>query len=60
MPILKSPQYTEFFSKENLLFIIWLINNHMQPYFHSKYYNSLTGEKRVLLNKLHEADKAAH
>lgn len=60
MPILKSPQYTEFFSKEGLLLIIWLINNHMQPYFHSKYYNSLTGEKRVLLNKLHEADKAAH
>jgi predicted kinase len=38
----------------------WLVCNHMQPYFQSKYYKGLTGEYKDLLDKLHEADVASH
>ena len=40
--------------------VSWLVCNHMQPYFQSNYYKKLTGKYKDLLDKLHEADLAAH
>lgn len=43
------------------LLLSWLISNHMQPFFNSKYYQGLTGSSiRELLDDLHEADLNAH
>lgn len=38
----------------------WLVCNHMQPYFNSSYYKNLEERLKDLLDKLHEADVAAH
>lgn len=38
----------------------WLVCNHMEPYFNSKYYKSLTGMYKEWIDQLHEADEAAH
>lgn len=40
--------------------IAWLISNHMEPYFNSKYYNRLPEFLKKQLDLLHEADVAAH
>ena len=40
--------------------IAWLVSNHMEPYFNSKYYKQLPSFLRDQLDVLHEADKAAH
>lgn len=50
----------EFDTNTNLLLIVWLINNHMQPYFNSSYYKGLNKDLKQKVDILHEADKAAH
>lgn len=40
--------------------IAWLVSNHMEPYFNSKYYKQLPSFLCGQLDILHEADKAAH
>lgn len=41
------------------LFVLWLISNHMEPFFNSKYYNHLSPWMKKELDDLHEADLAA-
>ena len=41
-------------------FIAWLVCNHMEPFFNSKYYQKLPTYLKDMVDKLHEADKAAH
>ena len=38
----------------------WLISTHMEPFFNSKYYNKLPSYLKSAVDKLHEADLAAH
>lgn len=40
--------------------VLWLISNHMEPYFNSKYYKSLSPWLKQLLDDLHECDEFAH
>ena len=40
-------------------FVLWLISNHMEPFFNSKYYNNLSPWMKKELDNLHEADLAA-
>ena len=47
-------------SRQRAVECSWLVCNHMQPYFKSKYYNNLAPEYKDLIDKLHEADLAAH
>lgn len=46
--------------KQRAIAVSWMVCNHMQPYFQSKYYKQLKPEYKDLLDKLHEADMAAH
>ena len=46
--------------KSRALYVSWLVCNHMQPYFQSNYYKTLSGRYKDLLDKLHEADEHAH
>ena len=41
-------------------YIAWLISTHMEPFFNSKYYNKLPAYLKIAVDKLHEADLAAH
>lgn len=47
-------------SKQKAILCSWLVCNHMEPYFNSKYYNSLTGMYKEWIDQLHEADVEAH
>lgn len=47
-------------SKQKAIITSWLVCNHMQPFFKSKYYNNLTGSYKDYLDMLHEADIFAH
>lgn len=40
--------------------VSWLVSNHMEPFFDSKYYRNLQPELKKLIDELHEADVAAH
>ena len=40
--------------------IAWLVNNHMEPFFNSKFYRSLNEFQKNLLDEVHEADVYAH
>ena len=40
--------------------VSWLVSNHMEPFFNSKYYRTLQPELKKLIDELHEADVAAH
>jgi predicted kinase len=40
--------------------LAWLISTHMAPFVNQKYYNSLPPCYKTWIDKLHEADKAAH
>ena len=40
--------------------ISWLINNHMEPYFNSEYYQKMNPDDKYWIDLLHEADLAAH
>lgn len=40
--------------------VAWLIGNHMEPFFDSKYYKNLPPYLKEKIDKLHEADLAAH
>lgn len=42
------------------LYIIWLINMHMEPFFNSKYYNKLPPFLKKDIDDLHEADLNSH
>lgn len=42
------------------IYSIWLINNHMEPYFNSKYYLNLPKYLKEDIDLIHEADLAAH
>ena len=44
---------------ETLLFS-WLITNHMEPFFNSSYYQKLDPKWKSMIDRLHEADLAAH
>lgn len=44
----------------DICYISWLINNHMEPFFNSKYFNSLSADERYWINQIHIADLAAH
>lgn len=46
--------------KQKAIVCSWLVCNHMEPYFNSKYYRSLTGMYKEWIDQLHEADAAAH
>lgn len=41
-------------------FVAWMVCNHMEPFFDSKYYNNLPPYLKEKIDKLHEADLAAH
>lgn len=41
-------------------YVAWLIGNHMEPFFHSKYYKSLPIYLKNDIDMLHEADVNAH
>lgn len=47
-------------TKKDAIMCSWIVCNHMQPYFDSKYYKNLSPEYKKLLDMIHEADKAAH
>lgn len=40
--------------------LAWLIGNHMEPFFNTKYYQKLPSFLKNLIDLLHEADLAAH
>lgn len=42
------------------ILVSWLISNHMEPFFDSKYYRTLQPELKTIIDELHEADIAAH
>lgn len=48
------------FLTEHFFMIVWLVNNHMEPFFNSKFYRSLNGFAKKLLDEVHEADVYAH
>ena len=48
------------FSTEESFTMTWLINNHMEPFFNSKFYRSLNEGERGFLEEVHEADLYAH
>ena len=41
-------------------YIAWLVSEHMEPFFNSKYYNNLPTFLKADIDLLHEADLAAH
>ena len=41
--------------REKML-VVWLVNNHMEPFFNSKYYKGLNDGHRELLDALHSCD----
>ncbi len=41
-------------------FVIWLIGAHMDPFLDTKYYRNLDSWMKSAIDKLHEADVAAH
>lgn len=45
------------FRAETILFVAWLVNSHMEPFFCSKYYKSLTGKQKEALDLLHDCDR---
>lgn len=45
---------------EESCFISWLITNHMEPFFNSKYYQKLEPRLKHCIDILHEADVRAH
>ena len=40
--------------------VSWLISNHMQPFFNSKYYQTLSEDLKNYIDLLHYADRNAH
>lgn len=38
------------------MLVVWLVNNHMEPFFNSKYYRSLNEGHKELLDALHSCD----
>lgn len=44
------------FRTETILFVTWLVNAHMEPFFDSKYYKSITGKQKEALDLLHQCD----
>lgn len=44
----------------NACFISWLISNHMEPFFNSKYYQGLDPALKAYIIALHKADTQAH
>ena len=38
----------------------WLINNHMEPFFNSKYYKDLPQKLKEYIDAIHDADRSAH
>ena len=43
-----------------LMFIPWLVSNHMQPFFDSHYYRGLPESLKKYIDELHECDLNAH
>lgn len=48
------------FLTEHFFMIVWLVNNHLEPFFNSKFYRSLGEVEKNLLDEVHEADVYAH
>lgn len=46
--------------QEDPVLVAWLINNHMQPYFNSKYYKEMPEILKQYIDLIHEADLASH
>lgn len=46
--------------QEDTCFISWLVANHMEPFFESKYYKTLNSQLKGYIDALHAADLAAH
>jgi predicted kinase len=46
--------------QEEACFISWLITNHMEPFFNTKYYQKLDQVLKRCIDLLHEADVQAH
>lgn len=42
------------------IMVSWLVTNHMEPFFDSKYYRNLQPKLKRMIDELHEADLAAH
>lgn len=38
------------------MLVVWLVNNHMDPFFNTKYYRSINQGHRELLDMLHDCD----
>ena len=45
---------------DDICFISYLITNHMEPFFNSKYYRTLDSDLKWYIDILHTADLAAH
>lgn len=45
---------------DDICFISWLICNHMEPFFNSRYYQDLCQHLKCYIDAIHEADLAAH
>lgn len=41
-------------------FRVWLIGNHMEPFFNTKYYKNLPSYLKIYIDNLHECDLKAH
>jgi predicted kinase len=55
--------HTDLISEEearDIYWISWLVNNHMEVFFDSKYYRTLPEYEKRCIDLLHEADLAAH
>jgi putative nucleotidyltransferase with HDIG domain len=46
--------------QEDACFISWLVANHMEPFFESKYYKTLNSQLKGYIDALHAADLTAH
>lgn len=55
-----NPKLMGILDKDKLCFISWIVANHMEGFFDSKYYKELLPQWKWYLEALHTADLAAH
>ena len=48
--------YDQKYSHDEVLLVSWLVNNHMEPFFKSKYYEELPLYLKSLIDIIHECD----
>lgn len=52
--------FREKFENFDAVMCSWIVCNHMQPFFDSKYYNSMRPSDKALIDFIHEADLNSH